>query len=515
MSRRRRAARAGAASLVVGALAAFGPAPVLGHAIGDVFTLPIPLGLYLVGAGLAVAASFIVSAIVIRPPSERPRYPVMPLSPGLARVGRVLLQSLGLAWWLGTILAGYLVEPSSPLPAILFWIGIWVGLPVSAILLGNPWPSLSPFRTLFAAIESVARLLGTRRMDAGLRYPRRLARWPAVVLLFVGGWAELILPDHTTPLMVANLLIGYTVLTLAGMALFGSVAWLRHAELFEVLLGWFGRVGPVGRRVVDPEVCAGCAEGCDPDHCVDCPECAAAADSGERRPELRPWFTGLTEVRSAGWSDAAFIVLALATVTYDGISETVFWGRITDPLFSVLWDLIGPYPSVLVGQTIGLLSVWLVFLAAFTAAVWLMRRMHDPGEWPMPIGFATGAYAATLLPIAGGYFLAHYLTVVIQGAIWVPALLADPLSTVPPRLDWFPVSAIWYLSVGAIVLGHIVAVVLAHRLALRDARLRPVLAGLPLVLLMVGYTVLSLWIIAAPITVEPGTAPSAAIVRAH
>jgi hypothetical protein len=312
-------------------------------------------------------------------------------------------------------------------------------------------------------------------------------------------------------LMVANIMIGYTLLTLAGMLLFGKVAWLRNAELFEVLLGWFGRVGPIGRRAVDPEVCSGCAEGCDAKRCVDCPECAAAALAGERRVELRPWFAGLTEVRIAAWSDAAFILLALATVTYDGLSETVFWGRVSDPLFTVLWDLLGPSRSVLAGQTIGLLSVWLVFLGAFAVAVWLMKQMHDPGEQPMPMGVAMGAYGATLLPIAGGYFIAHYLTVVIQGAIWVPRLLADPLATVPPRLDWFPVSAIWYLSVGAIVLGHIVAVVLAHRLALRDARLRPVLAGLPLVLLMVGYTVLSLWIIAAPITVEPGTAPAAVV----
>jgi hypothetical protein len=95
--------------------------------------------------------------------------------------------------------------------------------------------------------------------------------------------------------------------------------------------------------------------------------------------------------------------------------------------------------------------------------------------------------------------------------VWVPQLLADPLSNVAPQLDWIPASAIWYLSVGAIVLGHVVAVVLAHRLALREASLRPVLAGLPLVVVMVCYTVLSLWIIAAPITVDPGTTPPAAL----
>ena len=81
------------------------------------------------------------------------------------------------------------------------------------------------------------------RLDAGLSYPRGLGQWPAVVFLFVALWAELVLPESETPVTVANLMLGYTILTLAGMMLFGRVAWLRHAELFEVLLGWFGRIG--------------------------------------------------------------------------------------------------------------------------------------------------------------------------------------------------------------------------------------------------------------------------------
>jgi len=66
---------------------------------------------------------------------------------------------------------------------------------------------------------------------------------------------------------------------------------------------------------------------------------------------------------------------------------------------------------------------------------------------------------------------------------------------------------------GAIVVGHIAAVVLAHRRALQDSPSRPILAGLPLVLLMVGYTVLSLWIIAQPITLEPGSTQAALLAR--
>jgi hypothetical protein len=334
-----------------------------------------------------------------------------------------------------------------------------------------------------------------------------------VALLFVAVWAELILPGKESPLSVANLLIGYTVITLVGMLLFGRVAWLRNAELFEVLLGWFGRIGPLGRRVQDPTVCEGCGDACDPERCVDCPECLVAAEPGELRVELRPPFAGLAEVRNAGWSDAGFIVMALAGVTYDGLQETAFWGSLMQPVFLAVWETLGALNTVLLIQTVSLALVWLAFLAAFAVAAWLTRSLHDRLRRPAAFGRMAGAYAATLLPIAGGYLLAHYLTVLVQGAVWLPQLLAEPLTTVAPALDWIPVSAVWYVSVGAIVLGHVVAVVLAHRVALLDAPSRPVLAGLPLVVLMVGYTVLSLWIIAAPITLEPGVVPAAALPR--
>jgi hypothetical protein len=422
---------------------------------------------------------------------------------GLARYASVLLQVVGIVWWFGIIALGLLVNPISPFPAVLFWIGIWVGLPICAVLLGNPWPSLSPFRTLFSGLERLARGVGLTKLDAGLRYPSALGRWPATLLLLGGVFSELILPDRTTPGTIATLLGGYTLFTLLGMVLFGRIAWLRNAELFEVYLGWLGRVGPIGRRVLEPRVCDGCAEDCDPGHCVDCPECAVAADPGERRAELRPWFTGLAEVGSAGWSDAAFIVLVLAGVTFDGLSETAPWAWVMTELFKALLPVVGPLNTVLVVQVIGLLGIWLAFLAAFSVAAWLTRRLHDSGRQPPPLGTIVGAYAATLLPIAGGYLIAHYLTLVVQGVVWIPTLIADPLSTVAPLLTWMPISAVWYLSVGAIVIGHIAAVVLAHRRAMRDSATRPILAGLPLVLLMVGYTVLSLWIIAQPITIGP------------
>jgi hypothetical protein len=288
------------------------------------------------------------------------------------------------------------------------------------------------------------------------------------------------------------------------MVAFGQVAWLRHAELFEVELGWFGRIGPIGRRAVSAQLCDGCGEQCSFERCIDCPECSVAADDSERRPELRPWIVGLGDVVRAGWSDAAFIVLALAGVTYDGLRETSFGAALIGWLLPPITGAFGvTLTAFLLVDTVAFALVVAAFLLAFASMLSLTRMIAGIELTNI------GRYAATLLPIAAGYLIAHYLTLVIQGIVWVPSLIADPLMSLAPELDWIPVSLVWYVSVAAIVGGHIAGIVLAHRLALRDSPGRATLAGLPVVALMIGYTVLSLWIIAQPIVIEPGVIPSA------
>ena len=499
-------------ALVAAALAAAGltlltALPVLGHAVGRPFQSPIPLWMQLAGAGIAVAAAFAVSAAIVKVSRDVPRYPrlAVPLLPSL--VISWLLGAIGVLWWYGAIAAAFLVGGETPIPALGLWIFVWVGLPIAAELIGNPWPSLSPFRTTFGLLERVARFLGFDRLDLGFVYPAGAARWPAVLLLFAGIWSELVLPGATEAGSVAALMVGYTFVTLVGMTCFGRVAWLRNAELFEVLLGWLGRVGPLGRRTVEANACAGCGERCLPARCIDCPECAIAADPTERRPEIRPWFAGLTEVRAGGWSDAAFILLVLAGVTYDGFRQTAPWQEVENRLLFVIQPGLGGFEAFLVVGTLGLLGAWLLFLLVFATGAAVTRRLSE--EAPPRLGSVVGAYAATLLPIAGGYMIAHYGTLVVQGILWVPDVARNTIAPAPPIE--IPTSLVWYSSVVAIVVGHIAAIFLSHRIALRDAPERPTRAGIPLASLMVAYTVLSLWIIAQPIVAEPTAVETQAV----
>lgn len=126
-----------------------------------------------------------------------------------------------------------------------------------------------------------------------------------------------------------------------------------------------------------------------------------------------------------------------------------------------------------------------------------------------------GRFVLTLLPIALAYHIAHYLPFLLLAGQLVIPLASDPFGrgwdlfgTTLYRLDVGVVDArfIWFTAVAAIVAGHVVSLVLAHATAGRlfgGSRLAR-RSQYPMLVLMVAYTMASLWILAQPVVV---TAP--------
>jgi hypothetical protein len=119
------------------------------------------------------------------------------------------------------------------------------------------------------------------------------------------------------------------------------------------------------------------------------------------------------------------------------------------------------------------------------------------------------AFVLTLVPIAIAYHLAHYLSyLVVTGQYLIPRM-SDPFGygwnlfgTADYKVDIGLLSAriAWYLAVTFVVLGHVFAVYLAHVVAGRIFGMgrAAFLSQIPMVVLMVLYTMVSLWILAQP-----------------
>jgi hypothetical protein len=158
-------------------------------------------------------------------------------------------------------------------------------------------------------------------------------------------------------------------------------------------------------------------------------------------------------------------------------------------------------------KTAGLIAMWLVFLAAYLGICALMSRLG--GERPGALETAR-SFALTLVPIAIGYHVAHYLQFLLVQGQYILPLASDPFGfgwnlfgTAGYRVDIGIVGArfAWYAAVTAIVTGHVAAVYLAHVKAIglygpHGAALR---SQVPLTALMVVYTFFGLSIAAQPI----------------
>jgi hypothetical protein len=153
-------------------------------------------------------------------------------------------------------------------------------------------------------------------------------------------------------------------------------------------------------------------------------------------------------------------------------------------------------------RTLGLVLLTVAFLLVF---ITFMELVVYFGKRKVDMKATVSAFALTLVPIALVYNAAHnYSYLVVQSQGLIPLL--PGFAGYKPSYALAQASTVWYAQVVLIVVGHVIAVYLAHLRAgerFRTAQ-RALLSQYPMLLLMVLYTMTSLWILAQPITRETG-----------
>jgi hypothetical protein len=491
-------------------LLALAPEDALAHGFGQRYDLPVPLWLWAAAAAAAVALSFAIIGLFVKAsPGVHGYWRLNLLRFALGRAlasTRVRLAarllSVGL---LALVLVASLAGNQSPtrnLAPTFIWVMWWVGFAYLSALVGNFWTVVNPWAAIFGWAEA---LLGARR--AGRRDPAELGVWPAVVLFAAFAWIELIYTGRSIPAQLGRLMVVYSALTWTGMALFGRATWLRYGDPFATAFGVLARFAPTEIRVTSREACRRCELPCaGPDGaCLDCGECFDLAAPARREWNVRPFAAGLTNTSDVSPSMVVFVLLLLSTVTFDGFTATPAWVGLEGALYAALAPL-GDARLTVIG-TLGLVLFPLLFVLVYLA---FARWMAWMGDDQLTTGTVARLFVLSLVPIAIAYHLAHYFTyLLIQGQLLI-RLASDPLgfgwdlfgtARFRPDVGIVGARAVWYTAIVAIVLGHVIAVYVAHVVALREFRNRraALRSQVPMLVLMVGYTIVSLWIIAQPI----------------
>jgi hypothetical protein len=450
--------RAAAAAVATGALYLSLPATAAAHQLTERYQAPLPLAAYVVGAAIAVAMSF--AFVALRTPRGGPEDTGAERGATMPGWAQVVLRAIGLLAWLWivaqTLFGG---TGDADVASLFLWVYGWVGLALVSALIGPLWSWIDPFSTLHILLGGLGRRLGlgAARTEP---YPDRLDIWPAVIGFGFVIWLELVARVEGGRTL-GLVLIAYTVITLAAMSYFGREAWRQRGETFSVWFGLLGRLAPF----------------------------ALAGRPEDGRLVRRPMAAGLR----GRWSVPQLVLLTLGTgaIILDGLLQTEIYFE----TFVLASPLGLPLP------VIDALVATLFFAALLALVLAIARRL------------GAAALGAGLLPVAVGYLVAHYIVFLLVDGQRIAHALNDPLQRGDNLLAFdlgfheptlfLPTAVVWSLQLAAVVGGHIVGAWAGHAALERSDAGSATRRQLPLALLMVGLTTVTLWSLGQAVIAEP------------
>jgi hypothetical protein len=451
------------------------PAAAAAHGIQLVTDLPIPEWLFAWATAIVLVVSFVALATLwpvprLAEPHDRAwlHYPGW-LDPLCGAIGVALFVLIVYAGIAGAQLVTANITPT--------WIYVvfWVGLAVASVLFGDAFRAFNPWRAIARA--SAWLTLRLRRGAPGpqpLPYPSWLGRWPAAFGILCFAWLELVdnPAQRVEPRLLAFLALGYAAVQLIAMSLYGIETWTARGDAFAVYFGLFALMAPL--RWTDGRI------------------------------HRRAPFVGAVALEPLPGT-IALIAVMIGSTSFDGLSNGTVWISLFPHLYS-LFTSLGVSSANAASEyayTLGLVGMVAIVGGLYRLGTLGMRSIGGYEASDLARRFAH-----TLLPISIAYVIAHYFSLLAFSGQSMIYLASDPLGTganifgtanFQPNLAIVNGNVVWYVQVGALIVGHVGALALAHDRALtlyrraRDATR----SQYWMLTVMVTFTSLGLWILSS------------------
>ncbi len=470
------------------------PQVVWAHGFGERYDLPVPMNWVIFAACCVVLLSFLWTPFIQNKDLDVTRFTLNLQAqnpafnpPGPLTAWTLILKVCAVALLLLTFLSAFFgsADPLMNFSPTFIWIVWWLGSSFACMLFGNHWQHLDPWLCVYqSARVAWLRVGNASRQKPLLNWPLTWGRWPACLSLLTWCGLEIIYPIAAMPHRLGWFIAAYSAITWLGMTLWGPSQWRSHADGFTL---YFELIGQARHMLM--------GHGKEDQATMSCPS-------------------------QADISTVALLIAIFTSVLFDGIHAGPAW-LVFEKWMTHLAFMRSDTNGYWLGA-LGLIGLWLSLLLSYLLTCYATRCLLNfcerhastANDVQVTTVELANAFLASLLPIAMAYLLAHnFSSFFIQGQNII-ALSSDPfgfgwnlLGTAQyyPDISLVDAKLTWYVATFSIVLGHVISVFMSHRVAnfyamrTRGVRLKAWVLNLPVTLVMIALTAISLTIIAEPL----------------
>jgi polyferredoxin len=420
-------------------------------------------------------------------------------------------------------------HPSKNIAPSLTWNLWWVGLIFLILFLGKmwcyacPWDAFTNFMTRLSIFK-----VKKNTINLGWKWPKSMKNiYLAMFFFILLTWLELGYHVTLSPESTAILALIMLALVFIPGLLFEKKSFCQYGCLIGRISGLYAMFSPVEIRSRDKSICANCKTidcyngnekgyPCPTNqnlktmevntYCTMCAECFRTCPQENVAFNIRSFGKDLLKT-STFRKDEAYLCLILFSLTaFHGLTMTPNWKILVQRVQAFLGS------SELLAFTLGMMVCLILPFIIYALFIGLSKLFANEKGHKFPDLFIKFAYG--LLPIALFYHIAHNVEHFFMEGQKLYVLSSDPFGygwdlfgtaniTVASILS---LDTIWYIQVLLIIIGHVFGIIITHKHSYQvfESRNSAIKSQIPLIALMIAFSVLSLWLVAQPMQMRTG-----------
>ena len=420
-------------------------------------------------------------------------------------------------------------HPGKNIAPSLTWNLWWIGLIFLILFFGKLWCYACPWDAITNGMTRLSFFkIKKGTINLGWKWPKWLKNiYLATIFFVLLTWLEL--GYHVTLSPEATAILALVMLSLVFVPglLFEKKAFCQYGCLIGRVSGLYAMFAPVEIRSRSREICrtcksADCFRGNDKGYpcptnqnlrtmevntyCTMCAECFRTCPHDNVAFNVRSFGKDLLVTPTSRKDEAYLCIILFSLTAFHGLTMTPGWKIFVQNLQSWLGS------GEILAFSVGMVLCLIVPFILYGLFVWISRFISGEKNHRYPDLFIKYAYG--LLPIALFYHIAHNVEHFFMEGQKLVVLSSDPFGYGwnlfgTAHMELTPIlslETIWYMQVALIIIGHVFGIIITHKHSYQvfETRRAALRSQIPMIALMIMFSVLSLWLVAQPMQMRTG-----------